>query len=172
MSVVPFAFPGAAPEGGSVGVAAAVVPQQPEAILKRRKERLKADMTITAADIENMFENFMARRGSRDLNKILEKALEDMTWKTAPNASILADLSDLFSILVEKFPCAMMPPRFTTIALENCDKRCKCNFGNKTVFIWASEVSAIIRCGLSKLRELQEDQTARDTCFKKVYTSI
>ena len=144
----------------------------PEAVLRKRKDRLKSDKTVTVRDIEEMFEEWMTIKGSRDINGMLHNMEKDMTWKTTANAALLGDQAELYRLIADKFKTGVMPSRFTALALEACDRHRRCNFGDKRREIWGSDHSALIRCGLAKYRDLAEDVECRETCFRKALISF
>lgn len=57
---------------------------------------------VGVQDLEPCLEAWLAARGSRDLQGLLEEAKEVLTWKSAPRAAVMAAYADLASGFVAK----------------------------------------------------------------------
>ena len=80
--------------------------------------RRSADSRIGVYHIVDALERFVAARGNRDLAMLMRGVLKSTTWKTAAQIGPLAEVADLYGILAEVAPNAILPPKFTAKAIE------------------------------------------------------
>jgi hypothetical protein len=131
------------------------------------KLRLQAPKEVSVGDIQKHLETYMADHNSRDLSSLLAALRKTTTWKSSPVASTLAAYSKLFCSLVDLSPQAMLPPKKTAMAILACHTEKAVNFTGKQDPIFADEVSSLLRCGLSKYRELAREPEKQRRCFGK-----
>ena len=69
-------------------------------MLQARRSRGCADRDISVADLQMALDAWLTKRGSRDVERMLEIAKASITWKTAPQVSALVQIEDVprFSI--------------------------------------------------------------------------
>ena len=112
----------------------------------------------------------MAKRGTRDVSTLMKPLSDNITWRTAPSAKVMAAVWDLYDIMADTFPNTVMPPRLTALAFEKAHEKAPCNFTATATEHWANVMSNVLRCGFAKFREIADDDEVRNTCMRKVST--
>lgn len=126
-----------------------------------------APKELTVAELEGVLERFMAARGTRDLCSTLKNLELGVSWKNAPRAAVLAEYNDIYKMLAVLSPQGVLPAKRFAMAFEATHKTRPTNFSAKTLTVFGDEMSALIRCGLSKFRALVTDGEAHRRCFAK-----
>ena len=124
-------------------------------------KRLRPDDDVSVSGLQDIFERFMARRDSRRL-KVLLDPLRKVTWKTSPDACVLAPFVDLWSDFAKEIPNLVIQPTRLTQALAFCQEKSPINFGDESFDLFSIAIGVIIRSCLSKLRDIaRSDEIAR-----------
>lgn len=84
------------------------------------KQRRKASGEVQVCELMEKFDAWTDQRGSRDLQYLLRRLVQETTWKTAPSASVLDHYHDFYASMVEVVPNCMLPiKKFETVPITH-----------------------------------------------------
>lgn len=110
--------------------------------------------------------------GSRDLEKLIGKPLESMTWSTSPASHIVPIMKagSVWQKLIELAPNGILPPAPTKKGIEACNAEGLVNFTKKftTSAGFADHISVKLRQALAKLRSCKECPKSLAAAEKKL----
>ncbi len=118
-------------------------------------------------DLEGVLERWFTMKNNRDLDAILHSLKQQVSWKTAARASVLAEYSDLFGLLTALTPQGVLPAKKLALAICACHQRRPVNFSAKDLSTFSDDASGLIRACFAKFRDLAIDPDARRRCFAK-----
>jgi len=84
-----------------------------------KKKRLVAAYTIDVREIQDAIDAWLVESQSRDLEALLADLTKHVSFKTAPNASVMGKYSSLASRLIHVAPNTMLPSKKTELALKH-----------------------------------------------------
>lgn len=123
--------------------------------LESKRCRLCAD-PVSTHEIMEALEKFMLEQKSRDLQKLVMKPFERMTFKTSPaqHVSGFHACASLLLSLKELSPNMCLPPKNTSNAIRACHMKSAVHgaFQNEMFY---DECGSLLRKALGKIRELQ-----------------
>ena len=128
--------------------------------------RRAPDAMISLAALLEALERWAVARGSRDVNTLLRPA-QRVTWKTAPQAEVLAAVADLFVGLFGLAPNGVLPSKKLSMSLEKWHEQSPVNFGTLTMAVWGPRTAELLRMVAAKFRLLKDDATAKAVCLRK-----
>ena len=122
----------------------------------QHRKRWKADKDIGTDDLINLLEEWMHRKGSRDMSRLL-RCLEIISWRTRPKASELFPIIDLLQSLLSLTSVPLLHQRKLKNALTMMHDNCPINFSRIPIDLWADKTASKLRCALRKLLDLHQD---------------
>ena len=131
------------------------------------KGRALIPSELTVAELEERFEAYLTKTGSRDMTTLTQLMKKETTWKSAPRASVMAHYAPLYEELVDMSPSGMLPPKKTQLALMACHKRNPINFSGRDNGLWSDEIGGLVRACFGKFRSVGSDAEAHRRCFSK-----
>ena len=122
----------------------------------QHRKRWKADKYIGTDDLINILKEWMHRKGSRDMSRLL-RCLEIISWRTRPKASELFPIIDLLQSLLSLTSVPLLHQRKLKNALTMMHDNCPINFSRIPIDLWADKTASKLRCALRKLLDLHQD---------------
>ena len=99
--------------------------------------RLHPDPRVRTADIEEAVELWLQSKGSRDIQALLKFLMETSTWRTAPSAKVMAELSQLYCFLFAVCANGCIPKQKLVSALISLHMRDPIKFVGLDLKDWA-----------------------------------
>ena len=133
--------------------------------------RLRTDKAVRLEDLMEVFRQWLQARGTRDLQGLLRLTLSCTTWKTAPSAAVLSDLSDLYYLLFSCCPNTAIPRELLKCALEKLHLEAPIKFVGRELGDWCHAMGEVLRMVAADWRSLANGphaSAARQKCFRKV----
>ena len=81
------------------------------------RSRTTANPHVTTSDLEKIIEEWLVEKGHRDLNTLFKELGMKVTWKTAPQACVLAMYATLFRLFAMVCPNGVIPGQRLNMAL-------------------------------------------------------
>ena len=131
------------------------------------RSRTTANPHVTTSDLEKIIEEWLVDKGHRDLNTLFKELGMKVTWKTAPQACVLAMYATLFRLFAMVCPNGVIPGQRLNMALGSVHKSRSINYSKMPDKDFIDWVSGLIRCTFSKYRDLFKNEECKRRCLSK-----
>ncbi len=136
----------------------------------RSNGRLVCNPNASTAAYMSCLEQYMQSQGTRDLKGLLTPMEREVSWKTAPRLSILVQYQELYRSLFVQSPNTIFSHSKLVAAITGCHASQPCLFTHRPLGMEASALSALLRMGAAKWRDLKKCESARSVLMRKVDT--
>ena len=137
----------------------------------RGATRISADPSLRTEDLLDCFRRWMQARGSRDVQTMLAVAIAECSWKTAPDAKVMALLADLFYLLFSVCRNGVLPREKSASCFTILESEGPIKFVARDLGDWSRWMGETVRIVASKYREIafgRDWESKRAKCFRKV----
>ena len=131
------------------------------------RSRTVANPLVTTSDLEKCIEEWLVDKGHRDLHSLFKELGMKVTWKTAPQSSVLATYASLFRKFAEVCPNGIIPGQRFNMALGSVHKTRSINYSKMPDKDFIDWISGLLRCTFSKYRDLFKNEECKRRCLAK-----